>query len=287
MLSDLILPSRISQVWSESGIDSPEFCHDKTWFYKYPHDVEYHYNSRGFRDAEWPTDPDDLKDAIWCLGDSFTVGLGSPIDHIWPRVLQARTGIRTINISMDGASNDWISRQAKQIQQEIQPYHMVIMWSYLHRRESKNHRLDDESRRMHTDPHGDISTDLENFKSNISSVIDGTSNLSQLIIPQAFPEYTWEKIRGKDWPKDYPDDPETLSEFIKYEIRNKFNCWDSLRDEARLEIKKYHQASIELLETHSIKQVEKLDLARDGHHFDLITSRWVVDQIIADLLPQS
>jgi hypothetical protein len=135
ILPDFILPSRINQTWSYSGLDRFEFCLDKKHFESYPHAITYQYNSRGFRDAEWPDTVDKLKNAIWCVGDSFTVGLGSPIEHTWPYVLQQTLQKRTINISMDGASNNCIARKVLKILTQIQPELIVIHWSYLHRRE--------------------------------------------------------------------------------------------------------------------------------------------------------
>lgn len=111
-----------------SGIDSPELCVDKKHFNNWRSPITYHYNSRGFRDKEWPSD---LEQSIWCIGDSFTVGLGMPQDQTWP----AQLAHNTINISLDGASNTWIARQACAILREVKPKHMVLHWSYSHRRE--------------------------------------------------------------------------------------------------------------------------------------------------------
>jgi len=52
------------------GTDDPEnpytiktFNYDMKPFYEYPHEVKYVFNSRGYRDEEWPDD-DKLQDAI-------------------------------------------------------------------------------------------------------------------------------------------------------------------------------------------------------------------------------
>ena len=134
-LPDLRLPSRAHQVWATSGMDDPRHCADLYHYRNYAHDIEYRYNSRGFRDEEWP---DDLESAVWCLGDSFTVGLGSPLEHTWPWILQQRLQRRTINISMDGGSNAWMARRACDIIAAVQPDVMVIQWSYTHRGEQYN-----------------------------------------------------------------------------------------------------------------------------------------------------
>jgi len=143
-LSDFVLPSRVNQNWLYSGIDSPELCPDLLHFQQYACPVQYQYNSRGFRDSEWPSD---LKSAVWCLGDSFTVGLGQPFAHIWPQVLQTKTATRTVNVSMDGASNDWIARKCCELIQQVDPGVIVLQWSYLHRREES---IDDINQRLWT-----------------------------------------------------------------------------------------------------------------------------------------
>jgi hypothetical protein len=126
-----------------SGIDSPNHYRYNRWattdrtrinhFEKYPYTVEYNYNSRGFRDREWPDDIS--KDIIWCFGDSFTAGLGCPVEHTWPRQLEKLSNRTTITVAMDGASNEWMARKIHECQQEINPRTIVVQWSYIHRRE--------------------------------------------------------------------------------------------------------------------------------------------------------
>jgi hypothetical protein len=147
ILSDFILPTRKNQIWSESGMDSRQLCLDQKHFDSYPYAIEYRYNSRGFRDDEWPTSVEELKKCIWCFGDSFTVGLGSPLNHTWVNILQNKSVVRCINVSMDGASNDWIARKVVEVLEEIQPQHIVIHWSYLNRGELTDSQLNDEERK--------------------------------------------------------------------------------------------------------------------------------------------
>lgn len=135
LLPDLVLPSRVNQRWHMSGMDNPRYCNRVTHWYSYPHDIEYQYNSRGFRDQEWP---EDFANTIWCLGDSFTVGIGSPVQHTWWYQLSLLAQRRVINVSMDGASNQWISRKACAILNSGLCDAMVIQWSYTHRRERQD-----------------------------------------------------------------------------------------------------------------------------------------------------
>lgn len=147
---------------TESGIDSYQRCHDKNHFLNFPYPVTYQYNSRGFRDEEWPTE--NLQDCIWCVGDSFTVGVGSPVEHTWVKVLQNETGIRTINISMDGASNSWIARNSIKILKEVKPKNMVIMFSYFHRREAESSNIPEHQKRLRYLKYETFEDDMRNFQ---------------------------------------------------------------------------------------------------------------------------
>ena len=138
ILPDFVLLSRVNLEEKFTGMDSKEFCQDPKWFAQYPHAVSYAYNSRGFRDEEWP---DDLNCATWCFGDSYTVGLGNPQQHTWPSVLQRKTHTRCINVSLDGASNQWIARKIVSLSQCVAPQCVVVHWSYIHRRESSESAL--------------------------------------------------------------------------------------------------------------------------------------------------
>ena len=85
----LIEKDRIGKRIDNTGLDTYESCFDKEHFKNYSKKISYEYNSKGFRDVEWPTD---LSDCIWCIGDSFTEGLGQPFEETWPQVLQKNSG---------------------------------------------------------------------------------------------------------------------------------------------------------------------------------------------------
>ena len=126
--------SRQNELSEFSGIEYLKEWSDKKHFQSYPYKISYQYNSRGFRDLEWPSDH--LQEAIWCVGDSFTSGIGVPFAHTWPQILQQKTNCRTINISLDGASNGWMARHSNEIIKEIQPRYLIVQWSFSHRREA-------------------------------------------------------------------------------------------------------------------------------------------------------
>lgn len=277
-MPDFLLESRANQHWYTSGMDHPDMCRDKQHYQNYPWEVEYRYNQRGFRDADWPFDATDLKHGIWCVGDSFTVGIGAPYDHTWPQMLQQRSGCRTINVSMDGASNDWIARKSQRILQEIQPRHMVIMWSYLARREKPNPRLQDEGRRLQFDITALEQKDIHNFQRCFESVTAsaGATDISMFLIPK-FARFDgdrmWNEIKGSDWPFQVPrcvQELEALPDFVKHELSHEFHCWHDLVD--YVELRQIIQDRVSV--------VPQLDTARDGHHFDRLTSAWVVDHVV-------
>ena len=284
ILPDFVLPSRVNQAWSYSGMDSPELCQDKKHFESYPHNITYCYNSRGFRDAEWPDDLEELQSAIWCVGDSFTVGIGSPLTHSWPSVLQQQSQCRTINVSMDGASNNWIARHVVKILTAIEPKTLIIHWSYLHRREGL-------------------------------TVLNSQQKHNFLI--------HYNNVKDSSWPSLTEIEKFSfLPSYIQNELLNSLdrNNWNTLSDE---DLRLWHIGSdinqdmantvecIGLVDLHSkntriihsfiprfvatdqrefyqriktphviIPAFACLDLARDGHHYDVNTSRVFVGQIL-------
>ena len=184
MLESIKLDIAANLTCKFSGLDSYEFCRNKNHFLQYPHTVNYKFNSRGFRDEEWPIE--NLENAIWCFGDSFTTGLGSPYEHIWTQVLQKKTNRRTINVSMDGASNSWITRKVLSVFREIKPKDVVIMWSYFHRREIDSKTLSDVQRRLKVRGLETIEDDLLNFEWCFNAVENnkGKTNVIYLTVPK-------------------------------------------------------------------------------------------------------
>lgn len=282
ILPDLVLPSRANRHWQYSGMDSLDRCLDRKHFLDYPHRVEYDYNSRGFRDHEWPHSLEELRSATWCIGDSFTVGLGQPLAHIWPVVLAERQKQRTINVSMDGASNDWIYRRASDVMRSVAPAQMVVMWSYTHRRESPRNDLSDEQRCIWTKKCSaeedyehwvDLSNRLYKINKRITQITIPHFHIGPSIVEESA-EDLWQAIKGPDWPAcpKTVADLEKLPAFVSSEIKNLHRCNVQLR---QLLTKKTPNLLADVLHIS-----QNLDWARDHHHFDILTSQWVVDQIL-------
>ena len=284
VLADFILHSRVNARWDYSGMDSIEGCVDKKHFKNYPYPIEYVYNSRGFRDAEWPNSVEELKNAIWCIGDSFTVGLGSPLEHTWPYLLQQQTGRRCINISLDGASNEWIARKTRSIIKEINPTDIVIMWSYPHRREKKDNSLSDEGRRIHaiTELVNDKLENIINFKSCVESVNNQYNNIKHTTIPFAFTGSDINElirifniVKDVSWPGVTScADFFNLPTHIINELDDVFNEYDNM-----LELTEVSKITDYCKSMYNIVEVTQIDYARDFHHFDKLTSQWLIEQI--------
>jgi len=283
ILPSVGLPERANRRFQYSGIDSPEQCFNKQHFRTYPHNVDYQFNSRGFRDAEWLDDLSELSQCTWCVGDSFTVGIGQPYAHIWPQVLSKKSGIRTINVSMDGASNDWISRQCQHIMQAINPLRLVVMWSYTHRREHGDPARSDIDRRIFSSR----DTQDQDWKHWISVMQQLTErarhhgcDLIQCTIPDFHHDIinVWDGVKDDSWgecPRNRAEF-EALPDRIAKELRDLHGCYDRMRVFFARQESRHIDADI-------IHVSQRLDWARDHHHFDVMTSEWLVQRILAKI----
>lgn len=175
MIDELLLIKTANTIESTNGIDSPEQCKDYHRYKFWGKNVMYEYNYLGYRDNEWP---EDLSNRVWCIGDSFTLGLGQTFNETWPQLLSKKINDIIINISMNGASNDWIARRALYILKTFQPKHILIQWSFLHRRELSNTQLTDEERAIWLDTKDN--KDIENFLKNMHLVEDN-KNSTQVV----------------------------------------------------------------------------------------------------------
>ena len=262
-LPELFLPSRAGKTLDYSGLDSKEHCLDLAHFNSYAWPVQYAHNSRGFRDAEWP---DNLSQVIWCVGDSFTVGLGAPAHHAWPAVLQRRVGRRCINVSMDGASNNWIARTALTILKEFPTADIVVHWSFLHRRE-----LDDQQALQ------------KKFDCFYNSVRDPSwPNCDVAEFDQLPQHIQLELTQVHGWNTDiFSDDRVTQYIYSDHnqDIENTKTCIQKLPSSViHSHIPNWAPPGTGI---NNIISTQQVDLARDGFHYDIKTSRLLVDKIMS------
>jgi len=213
-----------------SGIDSPTQCKNQSHFNNYSKNITYEYNSRGFRDREWPAK--NLDDIVWCFGDSFTAGIGQPFDETWVNVLAQN--VECVNISLDGASVNWITRQVLQVLQEVKPKNIIIQWTFLHRRELDDSDLTDCERRILCDK-TQISDDITNFFNCLTEIAkyQGNTTIIHSWIPGAI--------------SDVPNSCEVIVKLLE----NQYN----------------------LVLENVVTDNSQLDFARDGFHYDIDTSK--------------
>lgn len=132
MLNEVKVPFYINKNMEYLGTDNPNsnhikevFNNDLTQYFNHPYKISYNFNSRGFRDTEWPVD---LNNRIWCVGDSAALGAGVPVEYRYSSLLP-----NSINVSRILADNDWIYNNAVSILKETNPKLVVIQWSFYHR----------------------------------------------------------------------------------------------------------------------------------------------------------
>lgn len=282
ILPNTFISMTANEVKDFNELDSLGRCLDTAHFKSYPYSVHYRYNSRGFRDAEWP---EDFSKCIWCLGDSFTCGLGQPFEHIWPQVLQYKTNIRTINVSLDGASNNWIARKAQEILKEFNTCTIVIHWSFLQRRE-----LDEKS------------TQEKQWKSFYNDVKDPSWPNVELDQVNTLPQFILnelETVHKNDHWRILKDENRRLQvdfdQSAEQNVLNTLECIKSV-ESFKKNNKIIHsfihdfafmsedvvptlEQRLQTLGIAYIPEFEKIDLARDGFHYGKLTSERFVDQI--------
>jgi len=172
-----------------SGMDSIDLCNDRSHFQSYHKNISYKYNSKGFRDNEWPKE---LSDVIWCVGDSFTVGIGQPFEETWPQMLQEKIGKRCLNIGEDGCSNDTMAMRVQEIHKLHNPKLIVIMWSYFSRRRMNNVNIPYDRQNFGQE------NDLKNFVKNFEMVNSLPINVIHSLIPNAFEDEKYLKETYKN-----------------------------------------------------------------------------------------
>jgi hypothetical protein len=143
----------------------------------YPYEIKYDFNSKGFRDREWP---EDIENKNWIIGDSYTKGLGQPIEHTWPRMLENLSQQQYIVVAEDGCSNDRMCERIKYIAENYKPSSMIVMWSFFARRfeQGKNVHI--------TNRYPSHDDDLQNFMQNFHTANKVFPGLVNLVIPDAF-----------------------------------------------------------------------------------------------------
>lgn len=81
----------------------------------------YKFNSDGFRCNEFTQDP-----SILFLGCSFTLGVGVPVEQIWPELIARQLNMQCANLGLGGASADTAFRLCQGWIDKIRPTIIVF-----------------------------------------------------------------------------------------------------------------------------------------------------------------
>lgn len=142
------------------------------WMLPHCQDIQYQFNEFGYR-GSW--DLEDIEDAIWCLGDSQTLGLGVAESQTWPAQLAGLTDQHTINLAVAGCSNDTISRLLLSAGRSHRPRSVLVLLSAPNRREmfSSHGALTCFPKLMEHVP----GTDRDVFESYVQGLTDSSGDL--------------------------------------------------------------------------------------------------------------
>lgn len=279
ILQKTLVKLRANEISTSSGIDNYEVVKDKKHWLNYPYQIEYRFNSRGFRDSEWPNNEVELKKSIWCIGDSFTSGVGIPFSHTWPQVLKQISKVNTINISLDGASNNWITRQASYILNEITPTNLVIQWSFVNRREKDHQELTELAwEKFYSrikDPTWPNVTykNYKNLPKNLINEIESNPFFEKWIHEIDYGTEARLRFINSSLEEDYENFQKCLNilgNFNQTNIIHTFipywhlGTWES---EGQYIYEKFNWHNQKV-----IKEIRTLDYGRDNFHYDLLTA---------------
>jgi hypothetical protein len=209
------------------------------------------------------------------------------------------SGKKTINVSMDGASNDWISRISQNIAQAVNPTNMVIMWSYIHRRESLDYQTRDVNNLGMQEiwqeyyqticgvdwPDCNIIDDFAKLPLEIKEEIKNYHSISQFVVSDDLSSIQWSDDEAKRMHYSNELDYQDLNNFQQAingirQYDNDINIIHSVVPE--LSPKRFIDQCGAMLnyKNQYVGYFPKLDLARDGHHFDRITAQNLVNSMI-------
>jgi hypothetical protein len=115
--------------------------------------IEYRFNSNGFRTEEF--DLHSPLPSILCLGCSFTMGTGLPVNQTWPYLLSEYfTNYKVYNLGVAGSSGDTIARILFQMQNKLKTKLVCVLWPEIFRYETYK-----ENRVFHTSAIGGLKID--------------------------------------------------------------------------------------------------------------------------------
>jgi hypothetical protein len=167
-------------VCSELGLDSARYAGKR--FDQYG-TVQYKFNSLGFRTHELGELD---SESVVVFGDSFTLGLGVNASERFSDIMQQQLNRKVFNISLNGASNNWIARRVADVLELVTPWAIVIHYTFSHRREHADTSWHDDERTLCEATH----SDQENYASwqqNFESISKQSCKIVHSFIPNWHP----------------------------------------------------------------------------------------------------
>lgn len=160
---------------SSLGMDSRDQCFNRKLFDQFG-PVTYQFNEIGYRTHSVHNfDPN----AILLLGDSFTLGLGVNSVDRYSDILENQLKQQILNFSLNGASNDWISRKLDQLLKKFDPPAIIIHYTFSHRRERPNSDwFDDE--RTECEPDYSCQENFENWLENFNKITSSARGIKTI-----------------------------------------------------------------------------------------------------------
>lgn len=120
-----------------------------TDFLSYPYKVDYNFNSRGFRDEEWP---ENLNDCYFCIGDSQVAGIAVPYNNMFVNILKTNLQKRIINCGKSGANNYyWNVQKSLLICNTLTIKYLILVWGPAHRNHYHVNKINSSSPRSDVD----------------------------------------------------------------------------------------------------------------------------------------
>lgn len=297
ILDSFYLPSLINKQCDTLGMDSLELCMDNKWWRQYPYAVHYSFNERGFRDKPWPQN---VSDTVWCIGDSFTVGLGSPLEHTWPWLLSNRfASQKVINVSMNGASNMWIARKVRELVTEVKPKLLVVLWSFINRRELawNDKTFEVLNDQLWCDFYQKICDPSWPQCNTLKEINNLPQHIRLEIATEHYSPFLDQWINSDGSLRDMPllDEQRAQHYTLQYSDSDYENTIEQIASVENIcqqqsialiqgfipnfSSREYLQDILNSVQSPCWGMTPKIDLARDGHHFDKVTAQWIVDQI--------
>jgi hypothetical protein len=113
------LPGDTYELYKQNLVSRYDELKQHNWIDNY---FNYKFNSLGFRCNEFTNDP-----SIMFLGCSYTIGVGLPIESIWPELVSSHLEMHCANFGIGGSSCDTAFRFCHGYIDKIKPKLVIFM----------------------------------------------------------------------------------------------------------------------------------------------------------------